>query len=93
MAQAIYTNNTIIEIQPKNNSDFELEELYPHIGRCYLEVVYLKNNKIMIIDEEGKLKNLPFNKIATEIAHKDEAIYDVDYIAGNVVICDTSELR
>lgn len=38
------------------------------------------------INEEGKLKGLPQNKTATALAHRDEAIYPHDYIAGDMFV-------
>lgn len=53
-----------------------------------LEVIGLEASQIMLIDEEGKLKNLPINELATEIAHENEAIYPSDYICGDVIIIE-----
>ena len=52
-----------------------------------LQAVFL-DNRIMLIDEEGKLKNLSINKIATCIAHLNESIYPHDCIVGNAIIID-----
>jgi hypothetical protein len=41
-----------------------------------------------MIDDEGKLKNLEINEIATEIAHENNSIYPSDYIAGDVLFID-----
>jgi len=54
-----------------------------------LEVVYLNDGRVMCIDEEGKLKDLPYNQKATEIAKEFEAIYPSDYIVGDAVILDS----
>jgi hypothetical protein len=50
------------------------------------EVVRLNNGSLFLIDEEGKLKNSPTNKIATSIAHLNEAIYPHDNIVGDVLL-------
>ena len=52
----------------------------------YIEVVYLNKESMMIIDEEGKIKDKPINKEATDIAHKHQAIFNTDYIAGDAMI-------
>jgi len=52
------------------------------------ELVFLNNGKVIMIDEEGKLKDLPRNEVATELAQDDEAIFPSDYIVGDVVIFD-----
>jgi hypothetical protein len=41
-----------------------------------------------VIDEEGKLKNLEINEIATQIAHENNSIYPSDYIVGDVLLVD-----
>ena len=45
-----------------------------------------RGNEFLIIDEEGKLKELEFNEIATEIAHDYQAIFPSDFIVGNVIL-------
>lgn len=53
-----------------------------------LELVRLNNNRALIIDEEGKLKNLSINSKATSLAHEDESIYPSDWICGDVILID-----
>jgi hypothetical protein len=53
-----------------------------------LEMIYLHNSKALLIDEEGKLKNLEMNSKATQIAHEEEGIYPSDYICGDVILID-----
>ncbi len=53
-----------------------------------LEIVYLSNNKGLLIDEEGKLKNLPINSEATAMAHEEEVIYPSDWICGDVILIE-----
>jgi hypothetical protein len=53
-----------------------------------LEIINLQDGKCMLIDEEGKLKKLALNQVATDLAHTIEAIYPSDYIVGNVIIID-----
>jgi hypothetical protein len=50
-----------------------------------IEIVYLEDGEMMLIDEEGKNKNLSINSMATEMAHKAESIYPSDYICGDVI--------
>ena len=70
---------TIDDIEPT------LQEMQKFVGG-YIEVVYLGKESMMIIDEEGKLKEKPINQEATDIAHEHKAIYNTDYIAGDVMI-------
>jgi len=50
------------------------------------EIVRLAEGALLMIDEEGKLKNYPTNKIATSLAHLHEAIYPHDCIVGDVLM-------
>jgi hypothetical protein len=50
------------------------------------EIVRLNNGEVMLIDEEGKLKNYAVNKVATSIAHLNEAIYPHDCIVGDAIL-------
>lgn len=89
-AYLITTKGEVSQIFPKNGTEFELEETQ----RCvdgYIEIVYLTDEQIMIINEDGKFtKNC--NQIATAIAHLHRAIGRDDYIAGDVVICPSKML-
>jgi len=56
----------------------------------YIEPVYL-DGAVAYVNEEGKLEGLPRNERATALAHAHNAIYDDDWIAGNMLItgeCD-----
>jgi hypothetical protein len=52
------------------------------------EIVVLMDGSFILIDEEGKLKNLQINKIATEIAHENNCLYPSDYIVGDILLVD-----
>ena len=62
-----------------------LEECQEIVGG-YVQLVYLSNDDIMVIDEEGKLKNKPVNPQATIQATRDKAIFNNDWIAGDAII-------
>jgi hypothetical protein len=57
------------------------------------EVIKLNNGTLFLIDEEGKLKNYPINKIATNIAHLNEAIYPHDCIVGDAFLFEENEFE
>ena len=62
-----------------------LEEMQKFVGG-YIEVLHISKELTMVIDEEGKLNDKPINQEATNIAHEHEAIFEMDYIAGDVLI-------
>ena len=56
-----------------------LEEWQAAIGGGYLEAVYL-DDKVTFVDEEGRLKDLPYNLLASGLAQGD--------IVGDVLVMD-----
>jgi hypothetical protein len=52
------------------------------------EIVVLMDGSFILIDEEGKLKNLPINVVATDIAYENNCLYPSDYIVGDVLLVD-----
>ena len=69
------------KVYPDNGKDFQLKELYSYVGSP-IELVKF-DEKFMIINEEGKLKELELNMEATILANT--LPYDV--IVGNALIC------
>lgn len=91
MAKIIKTNGEEIEISPANGEDFKLEELKEIVGG-WVEIVWLPNNEdILVINEEGKLMNLPLNNKATEI-YFNAFQYD-DVIVGDALLCKSSQVK
>lgn len=52
------------------------------------EIIVLSDGTFMLIDEEGKFKNLQINELATEIAQSNNSIYPHDCIVGDVLLVD-----
>jgi hypothetical protein len=90
MAQIIKTNGEVIEAQPKNGTDFSLEELQGIVGG-YVEVVSIHYGQIIVLDEEGKLKGKDRNNKATELYRLRRLT--TDFIVGDVLVCNDSEVR
>lgn len=88
-AKLYKTDGTILEVVPSNGTDFQLKELQQMIGG-YIEIVPAGDYDIMVLDEEGKLKGLPFNNNATLIFMN--AGY-CDAIVGDVLVCHTSMVK
>jgi hypothetical protein len=57
------------------------------------EVVRLNNGELLLIDEEGKLKNYSVNGLATSLAHLHEAIYPHDCIVGDALLFDENKFE
>ena len=74
---------TPIEVMPKNGKKFVLAEMQEYVGG-YIEIIRLPSGNIMVMDEEGKLKEKEINKTATFYA--EDVIQRGDYIAGDALI-------
>lgn len=75
MATIIYPDGTTREVQPRDpRYGFQLDELKPIVGtgapqgQDFIEIVQMRDGRIMVINEEGKLLNLPRNDQATKLA-------------------------
>jgi exoribonuclease II len=83
MATLIKSNGEEIIVTPNNKTDFSLGEMQKFVG-----TVKTKNNKIMVINEEGKINDLPINQKATDLYKYG----DFDFIVGDVLICNENEI-
>jgi len=93
----IAVDGRITEITPKNSTDFSLEEFYKYTDCDCIENVYLPNDKIMVVDEEGALRE---NRRVNETASKFLCIISVSEgkgctipIFGNVMIINKEQER
>lgn len=89
-AYHITAKGSIEEISPGDGKAFQLEEVQKLV-EGYIELVYLNEKQIMIVNEEGKFDK-EYNNIATAIADLHRAIGSGDYICGDVVMCPSEML-
>ena len=88
MAQHILTTGEVQEITPQNGAFFKLHELNEFVGG-YIELVYLSDSRLMVVNEEGKLMGLPVNIKAT----REVVMSGInDIIVGDVLICDDNQI-
>lgn len=90
-AYIISESGYVREIKPENGTDFSLEEAQQVVDG-YIEVVNLNDKQIMIVNEEGKFTK-KFNPIATAIARLNRALFNFDYISGDIILCPTEMLQ
>jgi hypothetical protein len=83
------TNGTQEAVKPKNKKNFTLKELQGFVGG-YIETFFLTKNQIMVVNEEGKLDELPLNVRATEIIRKYDSI---DTIVGDALVCPSKLIK
>jgi hypothetical protein len=95
MATRWRVDGTSQVVFPKNGRDFSLEELKYYIGGGYIELVNLDSDSWMVVDEDGKSKNLPINHNATKL-YLGTAVkngYRSDVIVGDILVCSKSEIK
>lgn len=97
MATLIRSIGTSEDVTPANGVDFRLKELQGYVGG-HIEIVYLADGRLMVINEEGKLEELPVNAEATRLFLIDrmptfEAARSSAVIVGDVLVCASWELR
>ena len=88
MAQIIYTDGLTKAVTPKNGTDFQLDELKAIVGG-YIEIVETIDGRLLVLDEEGKLKDKPINMKATRLYKQGM----FDFIVGDVLVCETDEIK
>jgi hypothetical protein len=77
-------------VYPENKKTFELEELQAVVGGL-IEFIYLPNNRIMVINEEGKFNGSKPNTVATLLVA--EHLEAGDRIFGDVLLTHTDFLN
>ena len=91
MAKLLKSDGTETQIKPKEGSKFQLNELQDYVDG-YIEIIEINSSDIMIVNEEGKMYNKPYNKLATQIFIKSTS-NKADYIVGDAVICAKKEVE
>ena len=78
-------------VKPKNGEKFTLEELQELVGGYIQLAPHMDNehpmfkNKIIVVDEEGVIKNKPVNNMASALSKQ--------RLVGDVLLCDQSEME
>jgi hypothetical protein len=86
----IYRANGAQEIvSPGNTKHFTLKELQSIVGG-YIETVFLNETTVMVVNEDGKLDELPINIRATEIIRQAGI---TDTIVGDALVCKSKFLK
>ena len=89
MGKLLKADGTTVDVSPANGTDYKLDELQKFVGG-YIEVVNCKEEgMILVINEEGKFLDLPWNSLASRLAD----IHFCDYIVGDALLCRDEEVR
>lgn len=89
LSTVINTDGLHKNVEPSNGEDFSLEELRGFVGGN-IEMVRLSKSQVMVVNEEGKVNDLPENQYATMLVNI-AGIRDV--IVGNVLVCDITKIK
>lgn len=90
MAILIAENGDKTEVHPAKPRDgFSLEEMYRLLDCDTVEMRYMDDGRILMMDEDGKSKNRPANREATIIAFPRGG----DLVVGAVLLCEASEIK
>lgn len=105
MALRIDPNGLCREVEPQNGSDFQLDELYSHIGCQMIKIQYASVKNLVMITEDGE----PYRLNGELLVIMDEEgklkrspenfaasfIYDRrdDVVVGTVVVCKPEEVK
>lgn len=94
----IKADNHVFEVEPDNGKNFSLEELQTAVGG-YIEFLRvpgycaIKNKypdlktRMLVVNEEGKLRGLPLNETASDLAFDQMARWD--FVAGDALYVES----
>jgi hypothetical protein len=92
MATLILEDGSARDVTPADlKQGFSLAELYAELRCDVVEVVRLRNGRLLVIDENGKLVGRPVNELATVLARGVLQAHDV--IVGPALLCSLQEFR
>lgn len=93
MATVIHPDGREETVEPKNGTNFSLEELQGVVGG-YIEILPLdsEDKTIMVLNEEGKLTGLELNPKATFLT-RDIGLMPGDVIVGPVLVCLSEQVQ
>jgi hypothetical protein len=86
----ISVNGRESPVTPAHGPRFTLEELQALVGGT-IEFIDLPDHKVMVLNEEGKMRGLPSNPAAT-LRMAGAGTMPSDYAVGDVVIVDAAQL-
>lgn len=84
------TIGNVTEIQPDDGETFSLGRLQSLVGG-YIQIVYLDDGKILVCDEEGRIKGKECNNLATIYACNLGFNGGCDLV-GDVFFCDNNQV-
>ena len=80
MAQLLKSDGEVID----NVDISSLEKMQELVGG-YIEIIYLNDDKVLIVNEEGLILQLPFNQRASGIFKSK--------LVGDIILCKINEIE
>lgn len=91
MADLLKVDGTRETVTPRNGTDFQfVGEAYVYLDTDVIQVVPTNDGRLMLIDEEGKLKDGAQVNVAATALYK---YGHADPIVGHALVCNPSEVR
>jgi hypothetical protein len=90
----IRVDGVLTPCAPENGTHYQLAQLYRMLDCELVEVIDLRDGRILICDEESKCKAEEFIEVnvkATRLAK--HVLFPGDFIAGAAILCGTEKLR
>jgi uncharacterized linocin/CFP29 family protein len=85
----LYPDGSWVNIEsPSDGEGYSLKKLQDIVGG-YIQIVPAVDNKIMVVNEEGKYTGQQSNPCATELMEHRSS----DFIVGPVLICDPEHVK
>lgn len=85
----VYKSNGKIEDKSFSKKNITLKEMQEVVGG-YIEFLYLKDNLVMVVNEEGKMVGLPYNVNATQLVQENNI---QDIIVGDVLVINRNLIQ
>jgi len=89
MATIIGVDGSEREVSPGNGHSFTLEEMQGFV-QGYIQILGLPDGRVIVMNEEGKLKGMRYNLKATLYARQAGIALD-DEAVGPVLLCSREE--
>lgn len=89
MAELIKADGQRQKVEPKNGEKFNLEELQVYVDG-YIEAIFLDDDTVMVVNEEGKLLGLPYNQLASIKFLQEKGYHEP--IVGDVLVCKRNQM-
>lgn len=91
MATLFQVEKPLKRVKPVNGKTFTLKELQTYVGGS-IEMIFTNiGGRVFVVNEEGKLRNLEINYLATLLYQR--VFKCTDFLVGDVLLCSDNEIE